>query len=427
MMNMESRTQYLKELRTEYLQTKDKRERGRLLNEAEKRTRLERKYLIKKLKPKSSLDKLPSDRKKRKVVYGGAVKTALAACWEVFDHPCGQRLKPSLETETDRLRKLGELQCSDETAAKLKAMSFRTIDEKLKHTKEVERLKQKYQKKIHPLLYEKVPVKVFAEQDRTMLGNIQLDLVEHCGQSAAREFLCTLSTTDIATGWWEGEAVMGRGQERTFQGIKHTRARYPFPWNEVHSDNGTEFINWHLHGYCKQEKLDFTRSRPYKKNDNCLVEQKNWTHVKKFTGYLRYDTPKEQQILNDLYRNELRLYKNFFQPVMKLVSKERMKGRIYRKYDKARTPYQRVMESRDVSGKTKQQLQRTYESLNPAELKRTIDTKLDALYETYEQKHNAKTNTTRKAEPKPNKKQKPRSVRFFIAQPDAFRSDSLIA
>jgi hypothetical protein len=363
---MQSRNQYLKELRTEYLQTKDKHGRGMLLDEAVKRTDLNRKYLIEKLKTKSNVDNLPSERKKRKVVYGGAVKTALAVCWEVFDHPCGQRLKSLLETETEKLRRLGELQCSDETAAKLKAMSFRTIDEKLKHTKEVERLKQKYQKKIHPLLYEKVPVRVFAEQDRTMLGNIQLDLVEHCGSSAAGEFLCTLSTTDIATGWWEGEAVMGRGQERTFQGIQSARNRYPYPWRSVHSDNGTEFINWHLHDYCKKAKLDFTRSRPYKKNDNCLVEQKNWTHVKKFTGYLRYDTLKEQQILNDLYRNELRLYKNFFQPVMKLVSKERMKGRIHRKYDKARTPYQRVMETHEVSQKEKQRLTKIYESLNPA-------------------------------------------------------------
>lgn len=407
---MESRNQYLKELRREYLQIKSKKGRGRLLDEAAKRTELNRKYLIEKLKSKSNLDKHPSERKRRRVIYDGPVKIALAVCWNIFDHPCGQRLHPLLQTETEKLRELGELRCSDETASKLKKISFRSIDEKLKHTKEVERQKQKYHKKIHPLLYEKVPVKVFGEQDRSNLGTIQIDLVEHCGQSAAGEYLCTLSTTDIASGWWEGEAVMGKGQERTVEGLDRTREQYPYPWKDIHSDNGTEFINWHLWRYCKKEKLDFSRSRPYKKNDNCLVEQKNWTHVKKFTGYLRYDTVQEQKILNDLYCNELRPYKNFFQPVMKLVSKERVGGKIHRTYDTAKTPYQRVMESREVSGKTKRELKELYDSLNPAELRRTIDKKLDLLYKAYQEKHN----TVSKVEPK--KKHKPRSVRFFIAQ-----------
>jgi len=398
-------------LRKEYLQTKDKKARGELLDEAEKRTDLERKYLIKKLCAKSNLDRNKEDRKKRKVVYDNRVTAALAVCWRIFDHPCGQRLASLLKTETDRLRKLGELRCSDEVTVKLQKISFRTIDEKLQHTKEVERQKQKYHRKIHPLLYEKVPVKVFGEQDRNSLGNIQIDLVEHCGSSAAGEFLCTLSTTDIASGWWEGEAIIGKGQERTFRGIELTKERYPFPWKEVHSDNGTEFINWHLYRYCEKEKLKFSRSRPYKKNDNCLVEQKNWTHVKKCVGYLRYDTMKEQNILNDLYRNELRFYKNFFQPVMKLVSKERIGGKIHRRYDAPKTPYHRVMESPEVSRKEKQRLKKIYESLNPAELKRTIDKKLNHLYEIYQQK-----NKSSKVEPK--KKRKPTTVSFFTAQPD---------
>lgn len=411
MMDMESRNQYLKELRGEYLQIKNKKGRGRLLNEASKRTGLNRKYLMEKLKPKSNLDKHPSERKKRKVVYDNRVTAALVVCWRIFDHPCGQRLESLLKTETQKLRELRELRCSKEVTIKLQKISFRTIDEKLRHAKEVEHQKQKYHKKIHPLLYEKMPIKVFGEQDRSIFGNIQIDLVEHCGSSAAGEFICTLSTTDIHNGWWEGEAVMGKGQERTFEGIQSSRVRYPFSWNEIHSDNGTEFINWHLLRYCQKEHLKFSRSRPYKKNDNCLVEQKNWTHVKKFVGYLRYDTPEELEILNGLYRNELRLYKNFFQPVMKLVSKERVGGKIHRKYDRAKTPYHKVMESPKVSRKEKQRLKKIYESLNPAELKRTIDKKLDNLYQTYQEK-----NKSPKVEPK--KKQTPRSVRFFIAQPD---------
>src|SRR3989344_5445314 len=410
MMNMPSRNQYLLELRTEYLKVRSKKIRGELLNEAEKRTKLARKHLIVKLRPKSNLDKDESQRKKRKQHYDNSIKPALVRMWQIFDHPCGQRLETSLRDETDRLRLQNELICSDAVASKLKQMSSATIDRKLKHQKEIERTRKKYQRKIHPLLYQKIPVKVFGEQDRRESGNIQIDLVEHCGASAAGEFVNTLSSTDIDTGWWEGEAVMGRGQERTFQAIREARSRYPLSWQEIHSDNGAEFINAHLFGYTEKEGLDFSRSRPYKKNDNCLVEQKNWTHVKKFVGYLRYDTPEELKILNDLYRNELRLYKNFFQPVMKLASKERIAGKIHRRYDRAKTPYLRVMESPEVSRTQKQKLKRIYESLNPAELQRIIDRKLDLFYSTYQQKMKSP-----KVEPK--KKRKPVSVSFFTAQP----------
>jgi len=387
MMNMQSRNQYLKELRSEYLKTKPKKGRSGLLDEAEKRTGLNRRYLMEKLKPKSNLDKDKAQRKKRKQFYDNSVKPALVQMWRIFDYPCGQRLEPLLKLETDKLRLLDELDCSDKTAAKLKTIGSATIDRKLKHQKEIERIKRKYRRKMHPLLYQKIPVKVFGEQNRRELGNIQIDLVEHCGGSAAGEFLNTLSSTDISSGWWEGEIVMGKAQERTFLGIQGTRARYPFPWKEIHSDNGSEFINAHLFRYTEKEGLDFSRSRPYKKNDNCLVEQKNWTHVKKFIGYVRYDTESELRILNDLYRNELRLFKNFFQPVIKLVSKERVGGRIHRRYDQTRTPYQRAMESKEVSENKRQELKKIYLSLNPAQLKRDIDVKLGTLYMTYQQKN----------------------------------------
>ena len=405
MMNMQSRNQYLLELRTEYLKTRSKKERSGLLNEAFKRTKLNRKYLMEKLRPKSNLDKDNAQRKKRKQFYGNSLKPALVQMWRIFDYPCGQRLESMLKEETARLRDLGEVICSDEVIAKLRKISSATIDRKLVHQREVESLKRKYQHKAHPLLYQKIPVKVFEEQDREKLGNIQLDLVEHCGASAAGEYINTLSTTDVDSGWWEGEAAMGRGQERTFQGIQAARGRYPFSWKEIHSDNGSEFINAHLFKYTEKEGLDFSRSRPYKKNDNCLVEQKNWTHVKKFVGYLRYDTEEELEILSDLYRNELRLYKNFFQPVIKLVSKERIGGRIHRRYDRAKTPYRRVMESKEVSENKKQELKKIYLSLNPAQLKRDIDGKLDALYLAYQEK-----NKTLKVDI--NKKI---SVRFFNA------------
>lgn len=384
-MDMESRNQYLLELRTEYLKTKSKKKRIELLDEVEKRTKLNRKYLMDKLKPKSNLDKDKSQVKKRLQHYDNSVKPALVKMWKIFDNPCGQRLEPSLKNETDRLRELGELDCLDTVAEKLKTISSSTIDRKLKHTKKIELAKKKYSKK-HPLLYQQIPVKVFAEQDRFALGNMQIDLVEHCGQSAAGQFVNTLDCTDISSGWTEQTAVMGKGQEPVKEGVSECRARCPFLWLGIHSDSGTEFINNHLYKYSVAEGLDFSRSRPYKKNDNCLVEQKNNTHVRRFVGYVRYDTFEERDILNDLYRNELRLYKNFFQPQNKLILKERVSGKIHRKYDRARTPYQRLLESNIPEAK-KQELRAAYNSLNPAGLKRQIDKKLDNLYKFYKQKN----------------------------------------
>lgn len=388
-MNMQSRNEYLKEVRIEYLKTKSKKKRGGLLNEAEKRTKLERKYLTQKLRPKSNIDNLPAHRKKRTQYYDNSIKPTLVKMWQIFDHPCGQRLETSLKSETERMRNLGELSCSNEVARKLQKMGSATIDRKLKHQKQIELAKKKYGKKIHPLLYQKIPVKVFAEQDRSVLGNMQIDLVEHCGASAAGQFVCTLDATDIASGWTEQEAVWGKGQEPTKGGINRARERCPFNWNEIHSDGGTEFINAHLFAYSVATGLNFSRSRPYKKNDNCLVEQKNNTHVRRLVGYLRYDTEEEMDLLNDMYRGPSRLFKNFFQPVIKLISKERIGGKIHRKYDKPKTPYQRIMESKEVSNKKKQELEKIYLSLNPAELKRRIDKKLDVLYKTYQNKINS--------------------------------------
>jgi hypothetical protein len=387
MMNMQSRNQYLVELRTEYLKNKSKKVRGSLLNEAEKRTNLNRKYLMDKLKPKSNLDKLPQDKKKRPQYYDNSVKPALVRMWQIFDHACGQRLETSLKEETDRLRNLGELQCSDIVAEKLKQMGSATMDRKLKHTRQIELAKKKYGKK-HPLLYQSIPVKVFAEQNRSVLGNIQIDLVEHCGASAAGQFVNTLTATDISSGWTEQSAIMGKSQERSRDGVEQARARCPFLWKGIHSDGGAEFINAHLFKYSIETGLEFSRSRPYKKNDNCLVEQKNNTHVRRLVGYLRYDTIEEQDILNDLYRNELRLFKNFLLPVIKLVLKERVAGKIHRVYEKAKTPYQRMLESPEISETKKQELKNIYQLLNPAELKRQIDKKLALLYKFYQQKNN---------------------------------------
>lgn len=387
MMDLNARTQYMGTLREKYLQAASKKERGQILDEYCRNTGQERKYAIKKFRYKAGIKPEGSQRKARKEYYDGRVKSALATLWKIFDYPCGARLEPLLKDEAQKLRALGEIMCTDETISKLLEITSSTIDKKLAHEKEVERNKRKYASKRNFLIASMVPTKTSAEQDNTIPGMMQVDCVEHCGTSASGEYVNTLSVVDIFSGWWEGEAIMGKGQERALVAIDTARIRSPFAWKELHPDNGGNILNIHVYRYAHEHGMEMSRSRPYKKNDNCFVEQKNSTHVRQVMGYLRYDTSEEQEIMNDLYRNELRTFKNFFQPVMKLASKTRIKGKIHKIQGKAMTPYRRLMESSALSGDQKSVLRKTYESLNPAELKRTIDAKLILLYKAHQKKN----------------------------------------
>ena len=361
-----------------------KKEKGVILSEYCRNTGQERKYASKKFNYKVKL-KRKEDRKKRACFYDGSVIVVLVKIWKIFDYPCGQRLEEILTTETENLRSWEEIICSDETAAKLKKMKSATIDRRLNHEKEVLKLKGKCRKKSSFLL-STIPVKTSSEWNRLETGNIQVDFVESCGASASGEYINNLSTCDIFSSWWEGEAIMGKGQQRALMGLDYCRKRTPFSWKEFHPDNGTNILNYATYAYAEKEGLKFSRSRPYCKNDNCFIEQKNSTHIRQVIGYLRYDTPEELDCLNDLYRHELRLYKNFFQPVIKLESKERIGGRLKRKYSRAKTPYRRLLESNQISEKEKEELTAIYQTLNPAQLKRMIDKKLDNLFKVYQKK-----------------------------------------
>ena len=407
MMDMHSRNEYLRVLRERYLKVRTRKEKSRILDEYCSNTGQARKYVIRKIQP--GVDLRPRQRKKRQETYNGEVKAALARVWEIFDYPCGQRLKPVLQTEVERLRRLGELKISDDVALKLRGISSATIDRKLAHQREVSHLlRSRGGPKPGSILKQKIPIRL-TEWDTSKVGYVEMDLVVHCGSSSLGEYINTLSTTEVSSGWWEGEAIMGKSQEYTFQALKRIRERVPFECKGLDSDNGSEFINDILYKYCRREKLEFTRSRPGRKNDNAYIEQKNWTHVRKVLGYLRYDSPKELMIINDLYQHELRLYKNFFQPVMKLASKERIGGRVKRKYDVPQSPYQRLAGSGQVPEETKRQLEAVYLSLNPAELKRSIDAKLDKLYQIYEEKRGSQ-------QVNPMRRVTPHMVTFYMMQ-----------
>jgi hypothetical protein len=221
------------------------------------------------------------------------------------------------------------------------------------------------------LLKHQIPIRTFADWNEKMPGFLEIDLVAHDGGSSYGEYIQSLDATDIATGWTETGGVKNKAQRYVFATLKRLRAQFPFPVLGLDSDNGGEFINNELLRYCIGEKITFTRSRPMRKNDNCFVEQKNYTIVRRTTGYYRYEDDRQLELLEEIYR-QLRLYTNFFLPVMKLVSKTRTGSTVHKHYDLPQTPFQRVLAHPQISDEIKAQLSAQYEQLNPAYLKRTI-------------------------------------------------------
>lgn len=392
-MDMKAKNQYLHALITQMggYHLKGRKAKARILDEYCRVTGQNRDYVIRKIKSGSYIKTMRKEKgevkRTRVSKYDGDVVAHLIKLWEIFDRACGQRMVGQIKNELDRLCRFGEILISSDMAQKLKEISSAEIDRSLVAHKEKERLRIKYRKKIHPLLYQKIPVRIASEQDRENSGSVQIDCVEHCGQRAEGAYIYTLSTTDLATNWWEGGAILTKAMGGIVSMLDLLHLRYPFSWNHIHSDNGSEFINAYLYRYTKEHDLEFSRSRPYEKNDNYLVEQKNGRVVRRHVGYQRHDTKKECGILNEWY-DLISQYHNFFQPVMKLVLKERIGSKIKRTLAKPHTPYQMVMKSLAIDQETKRMLTARYESLNPAELKRQIDKKRDELYAAYKEKNN---------------------------------------
>jgi CRISPR/Cas system-associated protein endoribonuclease Cas2 len=230
------------------------------------------------------------------------------------------------------------------------------------------------------LLKKSIPIRTWADWDDLKPGFLEIDLVAHCGESTEGKYLETLDCVDVATGWCECMVPRNQGQQAIFDALIEIRQRCPLPLLGIDSDNDGAFINQHLKRYCDQETIMFTRSRPYKKNDQAHVEGKNWTVVRQYVGYSRYEGDLARVNLNELYK-DLRLYINFFQPMMKLKEKTRVDGKVKKVYDTAQTPYQRVLASPDVSEEAKQKLQEIYPTLNPVKLLDTIEKQLERLWQ----------------------------------------------
>ncbi len=314
----------------------------------------------------------------REHTYDEKVLKVLKKVWYLCDCICGKRLAPYLREIVPKLEACGELKTDAETREKVLKISAATIDRALADERKKTQLKGRSRTKPGALLKTQIPVRTFSDWNEKRPGFIEVDLVSHDGGSARGDYIQTLDATDILTGWTETQAVKNKAQIWTLRAVKEIKERLPFPLLGLDSDNGGEFINHHFEVFCRENSITFTRGRPYRKNDSCFVEQKNYSVVRRAVGYSRYDTKEELELLNEIYTH-LRLYTNFFQPVMKLKEKTRTGSKVRKKYDEAKTPYQRVLECKDVKEDAKRRLFEEYETLNPAELKRSITRLQDKL------------------------------------------------
>jgi hypothetical protein len=372
-----------KELRDRY-QRASKKEKTMMLNEFIRLTGYNRCYACQILKKKERLlgylniagkrIKYVADRKtkrKKKRFYDKEIFMVLKKIWIICDYICSKRLAPFLSEIIPVLEKHGEINLTTKVREKLFKVSAATIDRMLAETRKRYRIKGRSTTRPGSLLKKSIPIRTFADWDEKVPGFFEVDLVSHDGSAVRGDFLQSLNFTDVATGWVEMIAVKNKAQVWVFAGIKSIKERLPFSILGIDSDNGAEFINAHLLRYCRGGHITFTRSRPYRKNDSCFVEQKNYSVIRRTVGYSRYDTDKELNTLNELY-SYLRLYVNFFQPVRKLIKKERIGSKIIKRYDEAKTPYRRVLASPDILDEIKVKLKNQYAMLNPAELKRKI-------------------------------------------------------
>ena len=348
-----------------------------MLDEFTKTTGYDRKHAGKLIRGKYryAIKPIKRPRKKRYDLLDAIV---LAKVCELLDWINAKRIQPQIGVAIDSLVKEGLLTDLPTLRKKLVQISPATIDRLLKTHKKRPVGKGRSYTKPGTLLKTQIPIRTFADWKENKVGFFEIDLVGHEGGNARGDFAFTLDFADVKVQWTEQIAVRNKAQIHVFAGIKTIRGRLPYPLLGYDSDSGSEFINHQLYRYSIQEKITFTRGRSGKKNDNAYVEEKNDSVVRRWVGYGRYDTQEQVNVLNELYRI-LRLYTNFFFPVMKLKEKERVGSKVIKRYDKPTTPYQRILRAKDVSKEVKDRLRNQYKALNLVHLKRQIDEILKRL------------------------------------------------
>ena len=369
-MSLSARRELVNSLALRY-RAANRREKKQILDEFIAATGYHRKYAIGLLLRSPPLTPCsPRGGHPRPRIYQAEVKEALVHVWKAAGHICSKRLVPFLAEFVSVLERQGHLYLSDEVRHNLLKLSPATMDRLLQDVR---------QRKPFGLgttrpgarLKHQIPIRTFSDWDDLRPGFMEADLVAHCGTSTQGIYLNSLVLTDVSTGWTECVALLCRDQDQVLRALRQIRPWLPFPLLGLDTDNGSEFLNELLLSYCRDEAITFTRGRPYKKNDQCYVEQKNGSIVRRFVGYDRFEGRAPCQHLAALY-SVLRLYTNFFQPSLKLISKERQGAKVIKKYDRAQTPYQRVLASPHVATEAKATLRTQYEKLDPVNLLRQL-------------------------------------------------------
>ena len=375
-MTAHAKWEYLKTIYPRYRQAR-RPEKQQMLDECCRITGYHRKHAVRVLNGPAPSGERPRARRRRAALYGPAVIDALAAIWTAAGYPWSVRLKALLPLWLPRARR--RLRLSPALERQLLAISPRQIDRRLAPQKRQLQKRLYGRTKPGTLLKHHIPIKT-DRWDVATPGFTEIDLVSHSGNSADGEFLHSLNVTDIHTTWVETRAVLGKHQHGVQAALVELRQALPFRLRGIDSDNGSEFINGHLYDYCRAQAIQFTRGRPYKKDDNAHIEQKNWTHVRKLLGYVRYDSRAALTAINALYAHELRLLQNLFLPSVKLVRKERVGSRLRRRYDAPRTPLERVLACAEVDQAKVAALVALRDRLDPFALAETIDHQLEAIF-----------------------------------------------
>lgn len=379
MTNM-AKKELISEVKARYIKA-DKEQKTKILDEFCQNTGYHRKYATTILQAGYDYGRAKREgRKPRKKVYSSKVISKIIEIWELLDYPCGARLQPVLVSTAEAMMRNKEIDIDDEILNKMNQISISTVDRRLNKERNIRKLSRNRGTTRHgSLLKSSVPIKI-TDWDTDEVGFMEMDTVAHNGGDPSGEFIYSLDLVEIFSGWTEQRAVMGKGKIGVVGEVDGVKQTVPFEIKGLDSDTGSEFINWHMVNYCKEQNIFFTRSRPNRKNDNAYVEQKNYTHIRKQLGYRRYDTQEQLKSINDLYKNELRLFNNFFMPVMKIKSKEKINNSVCKKkYDKTQTPYQRLINSNQISEQKKKELTELYLSLNPVQLKKTIKEKIKRI------------------------------------------------
>jgi transposase InsO family protein len=304
------------------------------------------------------------------------VVRVLVQIWEAAGRPWSVRLKAALPLWLKAARR--RMAVSPATEKQLLAMSPRTMDRSLSSRR---RTGHKLFGRTKPgtLLRHQIPIQTAAWKTGQP-GYVEMDLVSHSGPNAAGEFLHSLNVTDLESTWNESRAVMGKGEVGVVTALEQIAAALPFALRGVDSDNGSEFINHHLLRYCRKRGIAFTRSRPYKKDDNAHIEQKNWTHVRRVLGWDRYDSEEALAAINDLYCHELRWMMNLFQPSVRLVSRERIGARLKRRYDAPQTPLDRLIQGGKAHPQCLAELVSLRQRIDPFTLSEALGQKLETIF-----------------------------------------------